>query len=117
MNASNRVKQLNPDGFDPQRLAELIEIMGSEDEVRVLVDCFKADFSAVCVEIAASQQADDWAQVKKRLHALKGAAANLGLREICAAAARFELKLAQGEDCVSAQQELQESWRVFTVAR
>lgn len=117
MNTVNRVKPFNTEGFDSQRLAELIEIMGSEDEVRILVDCFKADFSAVCVEIAAWQQVGDCAQVKKRLHALKGAAANLGLLEISAAAACFELKLAQGEDCASAQQALQECWRIFTVAQ
>jgi HPt (histidine-containing phosphotransfer) domain-containing protein len=117
MNASSQTELLSAYGFDPQRLAELLEIMGSEHEVRSLFEFFKADFSQVCVEIAAFLNEGDLAKVQKRLHALKGAASNLGLSQISATAAVFETALANGENCRAEQLALQQSWSVFTQAQ
>ncbi len=72
-------------GQDPHRVAELVEAIG-EDGFQQLMEAFVGDAAALMRELQAAMAEDDGARRDRALHAMKGAAANLGFAELSALA-------------------------------
>lgn len=80
-------EQLDLSDFEARR-SELVEILGEED-FRELVVSFFADARAALEQLAASVDGGDAKGVDGLLHTVKGAAGNVGLRQVAGLAQRL----------------------------
>jgi PAS domain S-box-containing protein len=100
-------------GFNYERLAELTEIMGDEKTLLELINSMRTEFKAIVPELSAYLQAHNFAEAKRLIHALKGAAANLGGEDIAEAAIAFESALINEQDASETLAELKRVWDIF----
>ncbi len=75
------LQQLCPDGLDEARYSELVDALG-EDVFQELVESFFDDASALIGELHGALESRDAEHVDRVLHTIKGAAVNVGLKEI-----------------------------------
>ena len=73
--------------------AEVIALLGDESLLLELIAVMREEFTGIAEELAGLLEAGDIAKAKRKLHALKGVAGNLGIDRICAAVEALESKL------------------------
>ena len=85
-------------GFDPARLAELAELLGGHAIMLELINDLRNEFHDIHQQVSALIEAGDNAAAQQKIHALKGAAGNLGAAEIHACADALDNQLRANAD-------------------
>lgn len=83
-----------PDPIDAAVVAELKHLMG--DELDALLAAFQDDATARLAVLRWACEQRDAARVREQAHSLKGAAANIGARDLAACCERLEAAARQG---------------------
>ncbi len=104
---------LRLDGFDTSRLDEIAELMGSVDVLREMIGELAENFADVVSRIREFEASGQGRAAAEKVHALKGAAGNMGGVKIAAAASRLEACLAAGADSTEALADLERIWQAF----
>lgn len=104
---------LHVDGFDPDRLAEVVELLGDSDLIFELIDSMRQEFLGVVEEVQNLMAQGDNKAAKSRMHTLKGVAGNLGAVRIYAASNALEMKLGAGADASAELANFIQVWNAF----
>lgn len=105
--------ELSMDGFNPQRLAEVIALLGDDEMLLELIASMREEFFGVAEDVVSSLQSGGKEHAMHKLHMLKGVAANLGADRIYAAAMALEIKLGLGADASAELDEFCQVWHAF----
>ena len=104
---------LTLDGFAQRRLDEIAELMDGWDTVREMIVEFAGNFADTASRIESLLADGQRQAAAERLHALKGAAGNMGGARIAASAAALEARLATGSDVTAQLADLAQTWGAF----
>ena len=101
-------------GFDEERLEMLEMMLGSRIRVFQAVKKLILDFSSAVSEIQSLLDVDDFYTASRKLHTLKGCAAELGANNVSALASEIEELIKRGgEDINQKMMQLSESSKLI----
>lgn len=85
-------ERITPDILDLEALNafEDLQIDNEADLVVELIDLYVAELATRVGEIRSTAKADEWAQLRRAAHNLKGSSANLGISRVAATCAEIE---------------------------
>ncbi|OGT12670.1 MAG: hypothetical protein A2342_00585 [Gallionellales bacterium RIFOXYB12_FULL_54_9] len=101
------------EGFDEARLEEVSALLGDSDVLIELIETMRQEFVGLPCEIENLLAQGEVVMAKRKLHALKGVAGNLGAVQIQAAAKAMEIKLEAGEEAGAELRNLAQVWNAF----
>jgi HPt (histidine-containing phosphotransfer) domain-containing protein len=110
---SLNLNSLESAGFDMNRVAELVDLFESEQEVFNLVQEMYSDSTGIVDEIQACIEAANDTAAMQKSHYLKGVASGVGARAISEAAIKLEDRLREKSDHTTEIERLRAAWKAL----
>ncbi len=101
---------LESTGFDMNRVAELVELFESQEEVFNLIQEMYSDSSGIVDEIQTFIDVANYTAAMQKSHYLKGVAWGVGAKEIAEAATALEDRLREKSEYASELDRLRAAW-------
>jgi HPt (histidine-containing phosphotransfer) domain-containing protein len=107
---SLNLEKLTSTGFDMNRVAELVELFDSQEDVFNLIREMYTDSIEIISEIETFIKASDNSAAMQKSHYLKGVASGVGAKEIAEAATGLEAKLREKREHTAEFERLRNAW-------
>jgi HPt (histidine-containing phosphotransfer) domain-containing protein len=107
---SLNLETLASSGFDMNRVAELVELFGTREDVFNLIGEMYADAPEIISEIETFIKAENNLAAMQKAHYLKGVASGVGAKEIAESAICLEHKLREKGDPAAELNRLRTAW-------
>ena len=111
---TNNLDNLKSIGFDMLRIAELVDLFESQEEVFALIREMHSDSIGIVDEIQTFISAADYTAAMQKSHYLKGVARNVGASTIAEAANALEVRLGNNENFAAELEQLRLTWNTLT---
>jgi HPt (histidine-containing phosphotransfer) domain-containing protein len=108
MNTS--LERLKSIGFDMNRIAELVELFESQEEVFTLIDEMYTESSVIVPEIFTCIEQRDYQSAMQKLHYLKGVALGVGAELLAQTATSLESRLRDNNQCADELDKFKITW-------
>ncbi len=101
-------------GFDEERLETLEMMLGSQQQVLQAVKKFIVDTSSMLGDLQALLASSDFLEATRKLHTLKGCAADLGANDVSALAHEIEEMIKQNKvgELSPKMKQLSQAWQI-----
>lgn len=104
---------LHIEGFDDERLAEVVALLGDHELLLELIGSMRLEFTEIVEQVTQLIGSNQIEDARSKLHALKGVAGNLGADRICAVITVLEAKLNAGQSPTEALEDFAQVWNLF----